>query len=158
MKNLITYFLLCTLSYAIAACSGSNNQKDKEPSRPETGQVVDSTNIKIVMQNFEYFNKHDWAKKASLFADNTIFLDPSYGKEKVTKNRQQMIAKYGDLEKYIPDIRDDIQSIYPSGNTVVVEIISHGTRPDKSDLNLPICIVYRIENGLIVEDHTYYDN
>lgn len=150
--------MLLFMMVILASCNRNNHLENKQPSISEKQQITDSTNIKIVLKNFEYFNKHDWKNKVLLFAESTAFLDPSYGKEKVIKNREQMLQKYAGLEKAIPDIRDDVMSMYASGNTVVVEIVSHGTLPDKSDLNLPICIVYKIENGLIVEDHTYYDN
>jgi ketosteroid isomerase-like protein len=157
MKKKFTKIFLAIIACGLLSCSG-NEKQSKELTNSTTETVTDSTNIKIILKNFEYFNKHDWASKAMLFAETATFLDPAYGKEKVTRNRQQMIEKYSSLEKNLPDIRDEIKVLHASGNIVVAEIISHGTLPGGSDLNLPICIVYRIENGLIVEDHTYYDN
>jgi len=142
----------------MVSCSENNNQNTRTLML-EQKQIQDSTNIKIALKVFEYFNKHDWKNKASLFAPVTICLDPSYGKVKVKKTREEIIKKYIELQKQIPDIHDEIKTMYASGDSIVtIEIVAHGTLADKTDLNLPICVIFKIKNGLIVEDCTYYDN
>jgi len=114
---------------------------------------------KIVIQYYDYFNKHDWGKMAEMYAQVSEFKDPSLGKGIVKQTRQQIIDKYSGLNEMFPDVKDEIVQIYPSGDKhIIVEFISTGTAPDGSKFELPICTVFTIENGLITKDFTYYDN
>jgi ketosteroid isomerase-like protein len=99
---------------------------------------------------FDAFNAHDWKKMESLYSDNVEMMDPAFegiktGKEGLT-----------DFYRSVPDIHDEVKLIKASGSTVVVEFISTGTI-DGNKFTLPICTVFRIENGKVVSDHTYYD-
>lgn len=108
---------------------------------------------------FATFNAHEWDKLAALYAEPAEFLDPSFGTEPVQQTRAQISGKYAELAKMIPDLRDSVVAVYPSGDRhVTVQFISSGTAPDGSRFTLPICTVFTIENGLVTRDHTYYDN
>jgi ketosteroid isomerase-like protein len=123
----------------------------------EINQSVE--NEKLIRQFFENFNKHDYAKMASMYVENAEFKDPSLGKGIIRQTRKQTIKKYQELNNVFPDIHDEIQNIYPSGNNqVIVEFISSGTALDKSKFELPICTIFTIENGMITKDFTYFDN
>lgn len=105
----------------------------------------------VIKQVFEAFNAHDWKKMESLYSDNVEMMDPSFegiriGKEGMT-----------DFYRSVPDIHDEVKLIAVAGNTVVVEFVSTGTVAGKKFI-LPICTVFKIENGKIISDHTYYDN
>lgn len=116
-------------------------------------------NEKIVYQLFEHFNKHEWEKLASLYIDTAGFKDPSLGAGIVKQTRQQITAKYQQLNQFLPDISDKIVNLYPSGgNNIIVEFISTGTMPGGTKIELPICTIFTIENGKISKDYTYYDN
>lgn len=150
-RNSVVLFISCCVFYA---CSGSSNAVT-----PAAMNAPDSTNIKIVLDLFSYFNKHDWQNYAALYADSAKFLDPSFGTTEITQTRQQTIQKYTELQKQIPDIMDEVKSVYAAGdNIITVEFVSHGSLPDKTSLNLPICTVFKMENGKIISDHTYFDN
>ncbi len=113
----------------------------------------------FVDQYFTHFNHHDWHKIASLYAENAAFKDPSLGPGMVPQSRQQIIAKYSEMAKVFPDLRDEVLNVYPSGQQhVIVEFVSKGTAPDGSTFELPICTIFTVENGLITQDFTYYDN
>lgn len=118
-----------------------------------------SKNENVVKQYFEYFNKHDWKKMSEMYIETADFKDPSFGKGIVKQTRKQTEDKYAELNKFFPDLHDKIIRIYPSGeNHIIVEFVSTGTAPDNSKLELPICTVFTIENGLITKDFTYFDN
>ena len=117
----------------------------------------DDENLAIAKKLFENFNKHDWMAMAALYIDPAEFKDPSLGTGIVLQTRQQTADKYKQLESMSPDIRDDIVSIYPSGNSVTVEFVSSGTGPDSVKWSLPICTIFTFEKGLITKDFTYYD-
>lgn len=126
---------------------------------PTQENATPSANEKLIRQYFAYFNQHDWTKMANMYAETADFKDPSLGTETVKQTRQQTVEKYTALQAAIPELRDEILQIYPSGNQhVIVEFVSSGTAPDGSKFRLPICTVFSIENGLITKDFTYYDN
>ncbi|SHM86587.1 nuclear transport factor 2 family protein [Flavobacterium saccharophilum] len=143
---------LLTLMVAVFIIISCNNQKQSK--------VIDtSKNEKIIKQYFEYFNSHNWKKMAEMYTESADFKDPSLGKGIVKQTRKQTEDKYAELNEIFPDLHDKIIQIYPSGeNHIVVEFISTGTAPDNSKLELPICTIFTIENGLITKDFTYFDN
>lgn len=116
-------------------------------------------NEKLIKQYFEHFNKHEWDKMAGMYADTADFKDPSLGQGMVKQTRAQIVKKYGEMSQMFPDVKDEVISIYPSGDKhIVVEFVSTGTAPDSSRFTLPICTIFKIDNGLITQDFTYYDN
>src|SRR5690606_39039971 len=116
-------------------------------------------NEKIVKQYFEHFNNHEWTEMANMYAETSEFKDPSLGQGIVKQTRQQIIAKYSQLNEFFPDLYDQVIQTYPSGdNHIIVEFISGGTAPDGSKFELPICTIFTIENGIITKDFSYFDN
>ena len=146
MKKLLT---IVVAVFMIISCNNQNQSK----------MVDTSKNEKIVKQYFEYFNSHNWKKMSEMYTETADFKDPSLGKGIVKQSRKQTEDKYSELNQIFPDLHDKVIQIYPSGkNHIVVEFISTGTAPDNSRLELPICTVFTIENGLITKDFTYFDN
>lgn len=145
MKN-IFIFLTCIL--ALHSCNNLN--------RPHMNI---NENEKIVQQYFEHFNNHDWTKMANMYAETTDFKDPSLGQGIVKQTRQQIIDKYSKLNEQIPDLHDEIIQTYPSGDKhIIVEFMARGTAPDGTQFQLPICVIFTIENGIITKDFSYFDN
>lgn len=126
---------LMLLAILLTSCMGTNSN--------------DAT--KVATEVFEAFNAHDWERMESLYSDKVEMMDPSFEGIK--------IGKEGMTEFYrtVADVHDEVKSVTTSGNTVVVEFVSTGTIEGRK-FTLPICTVFRIENGLVVSDHTYYDN
>ena len=115
-------------------------------------------NVLIAKNVYKYFNEHDWAKMAELYADPADFKDPSFGQGIVQQTRQQIVGKYKEMEEMSKDIRDEVIQVYPSGDKhVIVEFVSSGTAPNGEKWSLPICTIFTIENGQITKDFTYYD-
>ena len=92
-------------------------------------------------------------------AETTDFKDPSLGQGIVKQTRQQIIDKYSELNKVFPDLHDRVIQTYPSGDQhIIVELLSSGTAPDHSKFELPICVIFTIENGYITKYFSYFDN
>lgn len=145
MKNTILIFM------ALVAIVSCNNQKEQ--------QKETNNNEKLVKEYFELFNRHEWAKMAEMYAEPAEFKDPSLGQGIITQTREQVIAKYSQLNEMFPDLKDEIINVYPSGEKhIIVEFKSTGTAADSSKFELPICTIFTFENGLITQDFTYYDN
>ena len=143
---------LTIIAIAVFMFISCNNQN-----QPKT---VDTTqNEKVVKEYFDHFNNHDWKKMSEMYIETADFKDPSFGKGIVKQTRKQTEDKYAELNKIFPDLHDKIIQIYLSGEkNIIVEFVSTGTAPDNSKLELPICTVFTIENGLITKDFTYFDN
>lgn len=141
------FFLLGVVILTFFSCSTPN---------PEERH---SEHLELVSLYFKHFNDNDWAAMASMYTESAEFRDPSFGIEVVMQTRQQIIDKYEDLNKSIPDLYDSVTHVYPAGkNHIVVEFISTGTQPDGKKFKLPICTIFTIEDGLITKDYTYFDN
>jgi predicted SnoaL-like aldol condensation-catalyzing enzyme len=139
-------FILLILGLTVLSCSN-----------PGTLEI--KSNEKLIRQYFQYFNQHNWQKMSELYADPAVFKDPSLGTGKVKQQRAEIIRKYRELSQMFPDVKDKIVNLYHSGNDhIIVEFISTGTAPDRSEFKLPVCTIFKIESGLITEDFTYYDN
>jgi ketosteroid isomerase-like protein len=117
----------------------------------------EETNVNIATKLFDAFNKHEWQTMASYYAEEALFLDPSYGKEYVSKTRTETSAKYAEMESMFPDIHDEVVGVYPSGDVVTVEFVSTGSMNDSVKFKLPIISVLTFKNGQIIKDATYYD-
>ena len=145
MKNIL---YLLSIMILLASCNQS-----------QQGEIIVKENEQLIKQYFEYFNKHQWQEMAEMYIDTAQFKDPSLGQGVVKQTRQQIIAKYKSLNDTFPDIHDEVIKIYHSGNeNIIVEFISTGTAPDNSKFELPICTIFKIEQGKIAQDFTYYDN
>ncbi len=142
--------LLLTLAFASVFVFACNSKSTS---------IQSSENEKIVIQYYEYFNKHDWENMSMMYTDTSEFKDPSLGQGVVKQTRNQIVKKYTELAELFPDVKDKIVQIYPSGDKhIIVEFISSGTAPDGLKFELPICTIFTIEKGFITKDFTYYDN
>lgn len=145
MKNLLTLIIALI---TIIACNDSKENR-----------LAVSENEKLIIQYFDHFNKHDWENMANMYAETADFKDPSLGNGIIQQTREQVIDKYAELNGVFPDLQDQIIELYPSGDKhIIVEFISTGTSADSSKFELPICTVFKIENGLITKDYSYFDN
>jgi ketosteroid isomerase-like protein len=125
-------------------------------SEKQTDNTV--ANKAIIDEYFDYFNKHDWQKMVSMYADSAEMKDPAYGPKTIKMTQAEIQKKYEELQKGIPDVKDSVVVMYQSGDNVIVEFVSSGTAPDSTKFELPICTIFEIKNGKITKDFTYYDN
>lgn len=143
MKQLFMLLVLMLLMGACQSSSTSREQKNKE----------------LVEKYFTLFNQHDWKALSEMYADSAEFKDPTSGMKVVRKTRAQFVEEYTGLQQQFPDVHDQVVNMYPSGEKyVTVEFVSTGTGADQKKFELPIVVIFRIENGKIVQDFTYYDN
>ena len=120
---------------------------------------METQNITLIKQYFQYFNEHNWAKMAEMSTENSEFKNPTFGIGIVKQTRTEIIKKYSELNKSFSDLKDEVLQIYPSGEQhMIVEFVSSGTAPDGSKFELPICTIFTIENEKITKDFTYFDN
>jgi ketosteroid isomerase-like protein len=118
----------------------------------------EKVNLQIAKQLFDAFNAHDWTKMAAFYSQDAEFLDPAFGSYFVNKSQQEIIEKYGNMEKIFPNINDEVNGMYAANDKVTVEFISTGSSGDSIKFRLPICSILTFKDGKIVRDATYYDN
>ena len=143
MKLLL--FLLS--SFMMASCTVSTQREDKKAEE----------NKNLIKNLFTAFNRHDWKAMSEMYAEDFESLDPSSGKKRLQQQRKYIVETYSGLQQYSPDIRDSVINLFAEENRVVAEFISTGTTAKGEKWMQPICTVFKIENGLIVSDATYYD-
>ncbi len=113
----------------------------------------------FIQTYFDHFNAHDWESMAALYSQEALFKSPALGVGTHARSRQDIIQEYTELSQMIPDVRDSVINVHQAGSQhIVVEFISTGTDPSGEKFVLPICTIFKIEDGLITEDFTYYDN
>lgn len=154
-------FVLSIVVATLAACQpGPTASEQPTPTHSTTREARAEMNAsEFVSKYFDTFNLHDWESLASMYSPTAQFKDPSLGSGVVTQSRQEFIQKYSGLSESVPDVRDTVISVYPSGDKhVIVEFISSGTAPDGTKFELPICTIFEIDAGLITKDFTYFDN
>lgn len=111
-----------------------------------------------INEYFKNFNNYEWDKLASLYAESCKVKDPSDPSRK-TITRSEIVKKYTELHKSIPDVRDSVVTVYNFSPVIVVEFISKGTDPGGNKFELPICAIFEFNReGKIIKDFTYYDN
>lgn len=147
--------LVClAISMTIVAC---NNAAKSEPKETQVNPAVE--NEKLVRQLFDHFNKHEWDKMASLYADTAEFKDPAWGQEIRKQSHQDIVGHYSQLQSFLPNIAISSLTLYPSGDKhIIAEFVSTGSSPGSMTISVPICTIFTIENGKILKDYTYYDN
>lgn len=129
----------------IAFFGGCNNNEEQQ-------------NVELTQKMFAAFNAHNWQEMASCYATDAQYLDPAYGPNLVSKTRQEIVAKYFEMQQMFPNIKDSIVEIQAVKNQVVVQFVSSGSSGDSIQFRLPICTVLTFANGKIAKDATYYDN
>lgn len=147
MKPLI---LIVSSIFILLSCQNKTEQK-AEKNEIENQKA-------LIKTYFKHFNAHDWPKMASMYTPKATFKDPAFGASAMEMTQAEVIKKYQQLEKMIPDVRDSVVAMYHSGNNVILEFETQGTGPDGKDFKLPICTIFEITNGKISKDLTYYDN
>ncbi|MBC9910062.1 nuclear transport factor 2 family protein [Chitinophaga varians] len=118
---------------------------------------LSNPHVQVVKEMFTAFNEHDWEKMAACYADSAQFLDPEYGPEMVTLSPSSLTKKYQELHRLFPDVHDEIRDIYGDKHHIIVEFVSSATGQDGKKWHLPICVVFTVENGKIIQDRTYYN-
>jgi ketosteroid isomerase-like protein len=143
MKTIIASFILII----VIGCNAT---------KQETNDASNAT--QLISQYFATFNQHNWQALADYYADSVVLKDPAFGLQPIHQSKADVYNKYVELQKTIPDVNDSVINILASTNHITVEFLSQGTAPDGKKFMLPICTIFGLKAGKIVEDFTYYDN
>lgn len=121
-------------------------------------QLMEKKSSSSVKENMEaYFNTHD----VSYVAEDGIFINMATG------DRSQGREAVGELLHYFYnvafDAKAEIKNLIITEDKALMEANFKGTHigefagisPTHKDVNVPLCVTYEIENGLITEARIY---
>jgi ketosteroid isomerase-like protein len=97
------------------------------------------------------FNERRW--DTSLYAPDIEIVEPGgtlRGVDAFKAMGEGFVAMF-------PDSAMHVQNVIESGDAVAVEGAYRGTHTSGRTLDLPICLVFRVEAGRIASNHAYYD-
>lgn len=117
-------------------------------------QIPDN-NVSVVKSIFQAFNAHDWNGMMQYYADDAVFIDPSF--QETIGDRNFMIRHHTELHQHFQGIHDEVKFIYAAADTIIVEFVSTGTNESGESFTLPVCTVFTFKNGKVIRDATYYD-
>lgn len=123
-----------------------------------------SKNVDTVRASFEVWNKREFKKAASAYAENATLTD--HGREITYKGRDQIVASWDELAKGFPDAAITDITSYDAGDTVVTTFIGRGTNKGEfmampatgRRVSLPLCSIAHFDaKGLIEREEQYSD-
>lgn len=145
---MLRFVFLIALSSVLTSCH----------TNVQPASTTASPNKRLIENYYQIFNTHNWQKMADLYVETPELKDPVYGIKAVKMTKAEIVKKYTELHQLIPNIHDEIITLYEAGDNVIVEFVSTGTLPDQTKFELPICTIFEIKAGKITKDLTYYDN
>src|SRR5918992_257365 len=122
----------------------------------------------FVQEHVKAFNAHDAAAWASHYAENAVLHDPQYQEPK--RGRDAVRQDIQEFFDGFPDIQFQILSVISSGDQAAIEGVGSGTQTGpiqgpggpmpatNKKAQMPFASFVKFDsNGLIVEEHRYYD-
>jgi steroid delta-isomerase-like uncharacterized protein len=121
-----------------------------------------------VEQVIAAFNAHDAVAYASFYGQDAIVYDPAapeplHGRGAIRQDAEKVLTG-------MPDIMLDLEELFVDGPQAVMRLLSVGTHtgpmlmptgevpPTGHRTSIPMAIFSRVgEDGLIIEEHRYYD-
>lgn len=113
----------------------------------------------IVLALFEAFNRHDLEAIVALYSPEAKMVTPSFPEPRYGRDVVRLI--YKDHFDNIPGVHDEVTRLVAAGNEAAVEFTATWDQPTEADPKargaLKISVFLKVEEGLVVEDITYYD-
>jgi ketosteroid isomerase-like protein len=120
------------------------------------GARADARSIETVQSKFTAFNHHDVAAIEKIYATGAILNSPDY---RNLVGNKPIAETYQKIFDAIPDAKDNIESLESAGSHVYVQFVltGHWNGIQDKPVSVRIIAVYRVADGRIVDDSTYYD-
>jgi hypothetical protein len=117
---------------------------------------TDSRHLQTVQSKFAAFNQHDVGTIEKTYAVGAILNSPEY--HNLVGNKP-IADTYRKIFDAIPDAKDNIELIESAGNHVYVQFVltGHWNGIQDKPINVRILAVYKVDEGRIIDDATYYD-
>lgn len=155
------------LALAIAMGVGCRDRaKDKAAedalaamARMDSQAELEARNVELVKTVIAELEKGDVEVFTRLFAPDFKLYYPSYSTAPVSREDAMGVSKM--MVTAVPDLVYNILDIFPAGDRVVLRLVFRGTHraiapvpaPAETKIAAGATIIFRIENGLIIEEH-----
>lgn len=106
----------------------------------------------VVEAMFDAFNRHDPVAMQALYAADARLTSSDFC---TVRGRADVQRTYRDLFAAFPDIRDEVQVMIVEGDRVAVRFVAISAR---GGLRLDMQAMMEVRDGMIVGDHTLFDN
>lgn len=155
MRSKVSVFLVLSLTLIMSFAQGSEKKAKVDLKKVANGVL-------------KAMNSHDATKMAELYTEDAIYIvsgepEPIRGRKAIEKNHVTLFRAF-------PDMKIEFTLVLESGNYIVFEQIVHGTHKGlfstpagdipatgrRIELKM-VWIAKVTPEGLIAEDHTYYD-
>jgi len=115
-----------------------------------------SRSVDVIQSKFAAFNQHDVAAIENIYAGGALLNSPD---NRNLIGNKPIAETYRKIFDAIPDAKDDIVLLEAAGNHVYVQFVLTGHWNGEVDkpIDVRIMAVYKVAEGHIVEDATYYD-
>lgn len=120
------------------------------------GAKSGSRSVEAVLNKFAAFNRHNVVAIENIYSGDAVLNSPDYHD---LAGNKPIAETYRKLFDSIPDARDDVEILEFAGSHVYVQFVLTGHwngSPDKP-ISVRIISVYKVNDGHIVDDATYYD-
>ena len=115
-----------------------------------------SRSVDVIQSKFAAFNQHDVAAIENIYAGGALLNSPDY---RNLVGNKPIADTYRRLFDAIPDAKDNIELLEAAGNHIYVQFVltGHWNGVAEKPIGVRIIAVYKVADGRIVEDATYYD-
>ena len=157
MKKLLMILSLALIFCFMVGCQDKEAMAEIEAMKAQT--EVEEKNIELIRDYFEELNKGNAEILREVYAPDAAYHFPSGIAESMSV--EQEIDQVKMFNAGIPDLVHDIEEIMAVGNKVIVRFIARGTHTGDLGMGIPptgdkvevsSIIIFRIENGKVVEE------
>lgn len=125
-------------------------------------------NATVVRSHFEYFNSRDIDKGLALVTKDVKWSNIPFDRDFTGHAGYREF--HGNWSTAMPDCNVEIVNMVGDDQTTVVEMIARGTHTGplvgpqgtipatQNKIELKVCEVFRLQDGLIAESHVYFDS
>lgn len=115
-----------------------------------------ASTAETVHLKFAAFDRHDAAAIQDIYGADAVLHSPDYPE---LKGNGPIADTYRKIFSYVPDAKDQVQSLDVVGDKVYVQFLMTGHLGGVADkpIRAAIISIYTVKGGRIVADETYYD-
>lgn len=161
MKNILSAFILASVSVSLIACTDSRSSN--ELLKLQAQDSLENRNIDIVKNFYEYLDKRDTAALDKIVAKDFALY---FGSSEQPVIFEQLKPLVMNVYAGFPDYKHEIEIILASGDHVTSKLKYTGThlntymdvKPTGQKVTYKGIFIFKIENGLITEMHGMEDD
>jgi len=156
MKNSLMVIPLVIMLCFTFGCQDKEAMAELEKFKAQA--AVEEQNKELIRNYLEELDKGNAEMLMEAYAPNALYYFPSGTSEPIS--REAEIKMINMFRNAFPDLVHNIEEMYAVGDKVIVRIVARGTHkgelegipPTGNNVEISTIIIYRIENGKVVEE------